>query len=147
MKRQMLQEDFKKLLDPTNRILVLHGLGVSLDISRATMIFAGNFPISNEALLNRVPQIIFRRLDLKEKTDAIQFAFKQTFEEFHDFLPEDEVKAIEEISESYIDFILEEDEERNPGARVAQLVMREFINYVRNSRSRRKVDWNDHHYG
>ena len=132
MKKQMLQEQFKKILDPSNnQEIMLNTLGIKLQVDRVTYIMAGNTPITNEALASRLPQIIFRKLGVTEKQNAMIEKFDVLIKDLRDVFNVDEVNKIEKIGREYFDFIIQEDEKRNPGARVIKEVTAEFLNYVR----------------
>ena len=130
-KKAMIQAAFKQVLDTDTKSLMLKGLGISVDTSRATYIFAGNYPITNKALLSRMNQIYFKDLSRAEKMVAAQLALNQSLDESSVLLSDKDFKFVKETSERYLEYILDEDEKRNPGARIIQSVVRELVGNLR----------------
>lgn len=130
LKRQQIQGEFKKITDPSSSLLDNKGLGIKLDTSRATFLFASNYPLTNAALLSRITQISLSLLTKGEKTTAALGSLEQSLCEKGEFLPEWEIEGIRKIALEYLPYIVDEDEKRNPGARTVQAVIQEFINQV-----------------
>ena len=129
-KNQMIQGEFKKITD--NSLQRFHHLGLKVDVdtSRATYLFASNFSLANSALLRRMMQITFPALTPEQKLSAADFAFKKVMCSQGDLYADSEAQAIKEISETYLPFILAEDERRNPGGSILQQVIQEFVIHV-----------------
>lgn len=130
-KKQMMQAAFKKLLDTEQKTLKLPGLGVSIDTSRATYLFAGNYPITNEALLSRIDQIHFETLTRTEKMTAAKYALDDNTKDLSVFLSDEDLNFVKFTASRFLDYILDEDEKRNPGARIIQGVIKDLVGSIR----------------
>lgn len=131
MKKQQIQASFKKVLDANSGSLKTAGMGISFDTSRANYLFASNYEMTDPALLSRMPQIHFARLTRSEKEAAAQFGFEQALKALGHFMPDDKVATIKDVAKDYIHFIIDEDDKRNPGARIVQDVIKELVGHIR----------------
>lgn len=131
MKKQLLQSELKKILDPQTKSLQLNGLGIELDLSRATIIFAGNLPLTDPALLSRVPQIVFGKLGKTEKRVAAQNQLDNELSKTSEMFNQEMVNQIRITVLNKLDFILAEDDLRSDGARNLQGVIKELVSYIR----------------
>ncbi len=130
VKKQQIQGEFKKITDPSSAFIKHTGLGIEIDTSRSTFLFASNYPLTNLALLNRIPQISLSRLTRSEKEVAALGSMEQSLCEISQFLEDKAVDAIRKVVIEYLPYILEVDQNKNPGARTIQLVIGEFVAQV-----------------
>ncbi|MBX9702762.1 MAG: AAA family ATPase [Silvanigrellaceae bacterium] len=79
-----LKTFFLDLLNPDNKVLKLHDLGIEIDISSCLFILAGNYPLRNEALRNRMQTLYFKPMPLSIRTkialDHFDFLQKQNID-------------------------------------------------------------------
>ncbi len=130
VKRQQIQAEFKKITDPSSMNLKHIGLGIDIDTSRSTFLFASNYPLTNTALLSRISQISLSQLTRAEKEAAALGSLKQSLCERSEFLSENDILEIQKVAMKYLPFMLDEDQKRNPGARTIQAVISEFLGQV-----------------
>ncbi|MES2503508.1 MAG: AAA family ATPase [Myxococcota bacterium] len=130
MKRQQIQAEFKKITDPSSSTLNHVGLGIKIDTSRSTFLFASNYPLTNTALLSRITQLSLSKLTRSEKEVAATGSLEQSLCEKSEFLADDEIEEIRKVCTEYLPFIIDEDAKRNPGARTIQSVIGEFVGQV-----------------
>ena len=123
----------RKLLDPSNTHIYLGALGIWLDTRRATYIYNGNRPVTDEATLTRLPQMVFKRLPVATKKRALSIQLNRQISALKEVYGDRVISPIERMARSYADFILQEDENLgNPGARILNSVVVDFINHLRN---------------
>ncbi len=122
----------KRLLDPDLKSLSLEPMTASpIDFTKATIIVAGNYPITDEALRSRIKQIEFPSLPTDAKRLVVAEELKNCLK-LHSRLDDDLKKAIAELVNGSLDAIMRLDEEtKNPGVRVTQEVVRDLVAYVR----------------
>ncbi len=130
-KNSALASLLKDLLDPERKAIRLKGLGIEIDFSRATVIFAGNHLLEDSALRSRLPSIYFGQLGITEKSASAREAFAKTLTELSDVFLAEDVDQIQVEFERYLDAIVLADLERNPGARIIKGVVRDVLNYIR----------------
>ncbi len=132
-KKNLLMSLFKQIADPSNKTLIVKSLGVELDFSRVMLAFAGNYPLIERALLERISQIEFPQLSNEVKRNALENAYLAELEGFRSIYHETSILNMNELDailNPLKDYIVLRDQLLFPGARVIQAVMRETMMYA-----------------
>lgn len=131
-KKLQFLEIFKTLFekDPTSATFKLQGLMEgSFDMSRATFILAGNFPLHKDlASGGRVTNVYFGPLSSEQKMNAINDALNVRLQRLES---SDREKIKGAFTEELKKFILSKDQNRFiPGARIIKEVVQKTITYI-----------------
>lgn len=121
-------ESLKKVLLQENKTLNLHALflGMNLDFSHATVIFAGNLDMDDSALKERVLPMRFPNMEPANKRAILD----RELEVLTSDLPKDRRRAIRERAELNCQLIMELDAVQ-PGARKIKEVAGSLIGQLR----------------
>ena len=122
----------KLLMEPNALRVPLVGEKIKFDISKATLILAGNSPLVNKELKSRVPQLEFDRLDEEQKQAAAKQAIEQRKEQLNKTLSTEEKEIVFGEVQKLVPFVLAMNEDfKIPGARIVQQVIRDVASDAR----------------
>ena len=135
----------KRLLDPERRHLPIPALdGFELPFDRATLIFAGNTPIRDAAVRSRVSQLNFGPLAPEKKRQVLRAKLDEQLQALQR-LPAALVRQLRDEAVSYLDQIMAEDARLQiDGVRIAEHVIADLLNYLRDLKLTGEVGTTDH---
>lgn len=128
--QKQLKSLIKKLFDPNTKKLSFDGLGIEAPISRLTFMGTGNKPLTDAALLERLPQFRFMRLRPSQKATAFRAGYQDAFTRLKNQVTPKQLLEIKNITDQYIEFIYDQDQ-AFPGGRVVKEIIEEFAVHVK----------------
>ena len=130
-KAQIL-ENLKIYLDPEKKAIAFGFLGgLNIDFTRITVLGAGNYKLTDEALLRRLPELRFPRLSPSQKAVAFQRGYQEALMNLVKSSRgrEEQLKTAKMIVDQYLEYIFELDKDF-PGGGVVKEVLSEVFTYA-----------------
>jgi ATP-dependent Lon protease len=127
--RASLLITLKLFLNAESSLLPIMRGEVKLDMSKATIILAGNYEIKDKALKSRITTITFDALTPDQKARIIDESITQIVTFFRAEYGIREASFIGKLLRKYEQFILQKDIETNPGGRISKQVVSSLASY------------------